>query len=67
VRIDAGLATFAALSDRIQIANPRHFRIAERRLGLAQRKLARGKKRSGRQQHTRERSCSFFDDRACLS
>ena len=45
VGIDVGLTTFAVLSDGTEIANPRHFRLAERRLRLAQRKLARRKKR----------------------
>ena len=48
VGIDMGLTTFATLSDGTEITNPRHFRAAERRLRLAQRKLARRKRRSRR-------------------
>ena len=46
--IDVGLTTLATLSGGSEIANPRHFRAAERRLRLAQRKLARRKRRSRR-------------------
>jgi putative transposase len=46
VGVDVGLTTFAVISDGTEIANPRHFRAAERRLRLAQRKLARRSKRS---------------------
>ena len=55
VGIDVGLTTFAVLSDGAEIANPRHFRAAERRLRLAQRKLARRKKRSHRRQKARQK------------
>ena len=48
VGVDVGLTTFAVLSDGAEIANPWHFRAAERRLRIAQRKLARRKKRSRR-------------------
>lgn len=54
VGIDVGLTTFAVLSDGTAIANPRHFRLAERRLRLAQRKLARRKKRSRRRLKARQ-------------
>jgi putative transposase len=54
VGIDVGLTTFAVLSDGAEIANPRHFRLAERRLRLAQRKLARRKKRSRRRLKARQ-------------
>ena len=54
VGIDVGLTTFAVLSDGTEVANPRHFRAAERRLRLAQRKLARRKKRSRRRLKVRQ-------------
>ncbi len=54
VGIDVGLATFAVLSDGSEIANPRHFRAAERRLRIAQRKLARRKRRSRRRLKARQ-------------
>ena len=54
VGIDVGLTTFAVLSDGTEIANPRHFRAAERRLRIAQRKLARRKKRSRRRLKARQ-------------
>src|SRR5438128_10724774 len=54
VGIDVGLTPFAVLSDGAEIANPRHFRAAERRLRLAQRKLARRKKRSHRRLKARQ-------------
>jgi len=54
VGIDVGLATFAVCSDGTEIANPRHFRAAERRLRLAQRKLARRKRRSRRRLKARQ-------------
>src|SRR5207245_6230999 len=50
VGIDVGLTTFAVLSDGAEIANPRHFRAAEPRLRLAQRKLARRERRAQRRQ-----------------
>jgi putative transposase len=40
VGLDAGLATFATLSDGVQIENPRFFRKAEKALAKAQRKLS---------------------------
>jgi putative transposase len=54
VGIDVGLTTFAVLSNGAEIANPRHFRVAERRLRLAQRKLARRKRRSRRRMKARQ-------------
>ena len=54
VGIDVGLTTFAVCSNGTEIANPRHFRAAERRLRLAQRKLARRKKRSRRRLKARQ-------------
>jgi putative transposase len=54
VGIDVGLTTFAVLSDGTEIANPRHYRMAERRLRIAQRKLARRKKRSRRRLKARQ-------------
>src|SRR6266567_577642 len=54
VGIDVGLTTFAVCSDGSEIANPRYFRAAERRLRLAQRKLARRKKRSRRRLKARQ-------------
>jgi putative transposase len=41
--IDLGLESFATLSDGSQIANPRIFRVAERRLKRAQRRVSRRK------------------------
>src|SRR6266851_1245654 len=54
VGVDMGLTTFAVISDGTEIANPRHFRAAERRLRLAQRKLARRSKRSRRRLKARQ-------------
>jgi len=54
VGIDVGLTTFAVLSNEAEIANPRHFRAAERRLRIAQRKLARRKRRSRRRMKARQ-------------
>jgi len=54
VGIDVGLTTFATLSDGTEISNPHHFRLAERRLRIAQRKLARRKKRSRRRHKARQ-------------
>jgi len=48
VAIDVGLSVFATLSDGTEIANPRHYRESEKRLRIAQRKVARRKKRSRR-------------------
>jgi putative transposase len=46
VGIDVGLAAFATFSDGETVGNPRHFRAAERRLRLAQRRVARRKRGS---------------------
>jgi putative transposase len=54
VGLDVGLTTFGVLSDGTEIANPRHFRAAERRLRIAQRKLARRNTRSRRRQKARQ-------------
>jgi len=54
VGIDVGLATFAVLSDGTEIGNPRHYRAAERRLRIAQRKLARRRQRSRRRLKARQ-------------
>ena len=46
VGIDVGLTTFATLSDGTEIQNPRFFREGQRRLRVAQRRVARRKKGS---------------------
>jgi putative transposase len=46
--IDLGLESFATLADGSQIANPRIFRVAERTLRRAQRRVARREKGSHR-------------------
>jgi putative transposase len=46
--IDLGLESFATLADGSQIANPRIFRVAERNLKRAQRRVSRRKKGSHR-------------------
>jgi putative transposase len=46
--IDLGLESFATLADGSQIANPRIFRVAERTLKRAQRRVSRRKKGSKR-------------------
>ncbi len=43
IGIDVGLNSFAALSNGVEIANPRHYRQAEARFRRAQRKVARRK------------------------
>ncbi len=48
IGIDVGLTTFATLSDGRAIQNPRHYRQAERKLRVAQRRVARRKKGSNR-------------------
>ena len=48
VGMDAGLSVFATLSDGTEIENPRYYRESERKLRIAQRKVARRKKRSRR-------------------
>ena len=52
--IDVGPTTFAVLSDGTGIGNPRHFRATERRLRIAQRKLARRRQRSRRRLKARQ-------------
>ena len=54
VGIDVGLTTFAVLSDGSEVTNPRCTRAAERRLRLAQRKLARRQRRSRRRLKARQ-------------
>jgi putative transposase len=51
VGIDVGLTAFATLSDGSEIANPRHLRAAQRKLRLAQRRVAR-RKRGSHGRHT---------------
>lgn len=46
--IDLGLESFATLADGSQIANPRHYRMAERVLKRAQRRVSRRKQGSQR-------------------
>lgn len=46
--IDLGLESFATLADGSQIANPRHYRMAERVLKRAQRRVSRRKQGSHR-------------------
>jgi putative transposase len=48
--IDLGLESFATLSDGSQIANPRHYRKAERALKRAQRRVSRRTQGSHRRQ-----------------
>ncbi len=54
VGIDVGLESFATLSDGTQIANPRYYRAAERKLKQAQRRLSRRVKGSNRRRKARE-------------
>jgi putative transposase len=49
--IDLGLESFATLADRSQITNPRIFRVAERHLRRAQRRVSRRKKGSHRRRN----------------
>ncbi|ACL24108.1 RNA-guided endonuclease InsQ/TnpB family protein [Chloroflexus aggregans] len=53
VGIDVGLESFATLSNGVQIANPRSYRVAERTLKQAQRRLARRVKGSNRSRKAR--------------
>jgi len=46
IGLDLGIETFAHLSDGSTIENPRHLRLAEERLKLAQRRLSKKKKGS---------------------
>lgn len=54
VGIDVGLESFATLSDGTQIANPRYYRAAERKLKQAQRRLSRRVTGSNRRHKARE-------------
>ncbi|WP_287904149.1 transposase [Chloroflexus sp.] len=53
VGIDVGIESFATLSNGTPIANPRFYRIAERKLKKAQRRLARRVKGSNRSRKAR--------------
>lgn len=46
VGVDVGLSSFATLSDGTAIENPRFYRVAQRKLRVAQRRVARRKKGS---------------------
>jgi putative transposase len=54
IGVDVGLESFATLSDGTQIANPRYYRAAERKLKQAQRRLSRRMKGSNRRHKARE-------------
>jgi putative transposase len=54
VGIDVGLESFATLSHGTQIANPRYYRAAERKLKQAQRRLSRRDRLSNRRRKARE-------------
>jgi putative transposase len=54
VGVDVGLESFATLSNGVQIANPRYYRAAERKLKQAQRRLSRRMKGSNRRRKARE-------------
>jgi putative transposase len=54
VGVDVGLESFATLSDGTQIANPRYYRAAERKLKQAQRRLSRRVKGSDRRRKARD-------------
>jgi putative transposase len=54
VGVDVGLESFATLSNGAQIANPRYYRAAERKLKQAQRRLSRRVKGSNRRRKARE-------------
>jgi putative transposase len=54
VGVDVGLESFATLSNGTQIANPRYYRAAERKLKTAQRRLSRRVKGSSRRRKARE-------------
>lgn len=53
IGIDVGLASFLTTSEGEAIANPRHFREGQRALKVAQRRVARRKRGSGRQRQAR--------------
>jgi putative transposase len=74
--IDLGLESFATLADGSQIANPRHYRKAERALKRAQRRVSRRKQGSHRRQkavrllarahqQVRRARCDFHHKVAC--
>ena len=76
VGMDAGLSVFATLSDGTEIENPRYYRESERKLRIAQRKVARRKKRSRRRRkavrelqaahaHIRNQRSDFHHKLAC--
>lgn len=54
VGVDLGIESFATLSTGEQIANPRHYRTAERRLKTAQRRLSRRQKGSNGRRKARQ-------------
>jgi putative transposase len=54
IGVDVGLESFATLSNGTQIANPRYYRAAERKLKQAQRRLSRRVKGSNRRRKARE-------------
>lgn len=54
VGVDVGLESFATLSNGVRIANPRYYRVAERKLKQAQRRLSRRVKGSNRRRKARE-------------
>ena len=54
IGIDVGLASFLTTSDGDKVANPRHFRRSEKRLGKAQQILSRRQKGSVRYEKQRE-------------
>ena len=54
VGIDMGLKTFATLSTGEEIANPRFFRVEQKRLAKAQRKLSAAKKGSAERRKQRK-------------
>jgi putative transposase len=58
VGLDLGVASFAATSDGLHIANPRHFAAGAERLAKAQRNLARKQRGSNRRRKARERVAS---------
>lgn len=53
--IDVGLKTFATLSDGVEIENPRFFRVEEKALAKANRKLAKTPKPARGERATKER------------
>ncbi len=55
VGIDVGLASFAAMSDGVEVANPRFFRRDEKALAKAQRRLAKEPKPAKGERATPER------------